>query len=99
MQLLAANTLRNLSIALLHKRKCFHQHIHGHCGHPWNELADVLCDLVGNQLAPPSIDISHVLSTFVFPIRPGSEHMAWMPVAGLKTEKWVEYPDGMIGTG
>ena len=38
--------LRELGVAAQQAYTVKFWHIHGHCNHPWNELADTLCDAV-----------------------------------------------------
>ena len=98
-QVMLADYLRNLAILLSNVMSVHHFHVHGHSGHPWNELADKLCDAVGCKHAHKSVDSAHAFANFRFPVAPSSHDVHWMSLAGLASERLVEYPPGLTTDG
>ena len=94
-----AQFLCNVAILLSYTNIFDHAHIHGHCGHPWNELADKLCDSIGAAAASPYINSALVCKDFAIPVSPISKGVPWMFLAGIAGSRVAEYPGDLASKG
>ena len=73
-------------------------HVAGHSGHPWNELADTLCDHMSRGVLPLVCDWDQLVLRHRPPLRPDSSTLRWAPV--LRNSYQSEgYPSSVWSNG
>ena len=86
-----AAVLRSLALVAEQRHTVRFEHIYGHTGHPWNELADSLADVAArSDLQPPP--------ALVLPCLTGTrEEMEWEWLREASVAARAQYPDLLEG--
>eukprot|EP00959_Pyramimonas_sp_CCMP1952_P075708 1582466-Pyramimonas_sp.AAC.1 len=84
--------VRNVVLLMNNVVDVSHAHVHSHCGHPWNELADKLCDAAGHGSVHPGIRSDTIFAEFSFPANPNGNDVDWLFLGGSCAQRKEEYP-------
>ena len=73
-----------------------HEHVQGHSGHPWNEMADKLCDVAAKGLGSHHLHCSSLLRGISVPEILLTDNVDWAFLATLSGKQAAAYPPGSL---